>query len=945
MITRQEFLGVVLPPKGFYCVVGIKGKIIHSQTFHSSLAEVDDAVEKLEGQKLNSFVALASFETDGNRTAVNASELKSFFLDLDCGVDDLDKKYPDKNSAVADLKQFVKEMKLPRPMVVDSGNGVHAYWPLTAPVKRDEWKVVAERFKAICAMKGLKIDFNVPADAARVLRAVDSHNFKDIENPRKVSILTVTEPMEFAAFKNLMGISDTATLATRKPLDEATKSLLEKQIPPASFKLILKKSLSGSGCKQIADYVVNQATAPYDMWRAALSVAQVCNDRDKAIHLISRDHPEYSHAETEKKANDTHGAYSCATFQGLNPSGCDGCKFKGKITNPLKLGRGEIEAATPEDNKVVDAVEPERIYTIPDYPFPYIRGKRGGIFVKTKDEDDNPKDVMIYENDFYLVNTVDDPLVGMAGLFRLHLPKDGVKEFLIPMMDMIAKDKFGAHLAKQGVSATGKGQMESIMNYTGAAIKSYQQTRRAEKSRLQFGWTDNHTAFIIGDRQITAAEVSYSPPSSQTLGMVKKFRRVGALSEWKKIAAFYNRPGMELHMFMMFSGFSSALVPFSNQKGGIISLHSTDAGTGKTTMLRMINSIFGHPDDLMLIRDDTPNARAQIVGTLQNYTVTLDEITNDTPEALSQFLYNHLHGRGKERQSASANSIRLNTVSWLCNLVTTGNSTLEDKLLSKKRNPDGELARFLEFQYLPGSDVDKAESDTVFDTLKTNYGVAGEQYVQYLIREMDASIKTLSSMQKSIDKAAKLTQRERYWSTIAATTLTGGLLARASGVLDFSDDDFERVFKWIIAVLKAKRQAVTTAPSEPSLMLGAFLSEHINDALIINGGIDRKANMAQEAPIREPRGKLYIRYEPDTKHLYINKRKFREYCTQGQISYASVIAAMTSLGCFVADKKARMGKGTPFSQPEAVLIFSNAGEKLFEDGEVVNAKPRVVNTD
>jgi hypothetical protein len=40
-----------------------------------------------------------------------------------------------------------------------------------------------------------------------------------------------------------------------------------------------------------------------------------------------------------------------------------------------------------------------------------------------------------------------------------------------------------------------------------------------------------------------------------------------------------------------------------------------------------------------------------------------------------------------------------------------------------------------------------------------------------------------------------------------------------------------------------------------------------------------------------------------------------------------------------------MGKGTPFSQPEAVLIFSNAGEKLFEDGEVVNAKPRVVNTD
>ena len=48
MPTRQEFLGAVLPPEGIYCVVGIKGKVIHSQTFHRTLLDVDVAVETSE---------------------------------------------------------------------------------------------------------------------------------------------------------------------------------------------------------------------------------------------------------------------------------------------------------------------------------------------------------------------------------------------------------------------------------------------------------------------------------------------------------------------------------------------------------------------------------------------------------------------------------------------------------------------------------------------------------------------------------------------------------------------------------------------------------------------------------------------------------------------------------------------------------------------------------
>jgi hypothetical protein len=168
-------------------------------------------------------------------------------------------------------------------------------------------------------------------------------------------------------------------------------------------------------------------------------------------------------------------------------------------------------------------------------------------------------------------------------------------------------------------------------------------------------------------------------------------------------------------------------------------------------------------------------------------------------------------------------------------------------------------------------------------------------------------------------------------------------LARAAGVLDFTDEDFARVYKWVIEMLKNKRANVRNAPAEPGMMLGAFLSEHFNDVLIITSVASRKAGTIPTAPIREPRGKLYIRYEPDSKMLYVNRKKFREFCTLGQVSYAGVIEALTKRGGFLGDRKMRMGKGTQFSQPEAALVFSNEGEKFVEEGEMLNADARNTN--
>jgi hypothetical protein len=924
MLTRQEFWREVLPPEGPYCVVGITtDKRIHSQTFHQTLLEADVAVDALDEKGINSFIGMASFHGGQNRTNANVIHLRSLFLDLDCGADDAN-KYPDQHAAIVALKQFVRDSKFPRPIVVNSGGGVHAYWPLTKPLARLEWKQLAEALKRTCALYGLKTDPSVTADAARVLRAVGTTNWKEAGNPRAVEVLNTAPAVDPEVFRHLMNVSGApeeiaVPTSIGKPMDDVTKALLGNR--PSSFRLILKKSVEGVGCEQILHAVTNQGEMTEPMWRAALSVAQHCKDRDTAIHRLSRNHPEYNWKDTEDKANRISGPYRCETFESNRPGGCAECPHRGKIASPIMLGKGEVEAASPEDNVVRPAQEPDKTYTIPEYPFPYVRGKHGGIYSKKEDAEGNPMDEEVYPNDFYLVNTVDDPLEGMSGLFRLHLPRDGVKEFLIPLRDITAKDTFSKRVSMQGISATGK-KMESLMTYATLAVNKYQKEQRAAKSRVQFGWADNYSSFIIGDRQVTATEILHSPPSSMTLNMVKMFGKSGTLEEWKEIASFYNRPGMELHMFVLFAGFSSPLVPFALQKGGVINLYTPNAGTGKTTTLKMINSIFGHPEDMMLIKADTINARFQRIGTLQNITPTIDEITNESAEVSSDFLYHYLHARGKNRLQNHVNGERVNLTTWAANCVMTANARLEDKLYTKKRNPDGELARFLEFEYQPGNSEDKRDSDKVFSRLKTVYGTAGEVYVQYLINHLQESVDILEQMQDAVDRSAKLTQRERYWSNIAVTSLSGGMLARYAGPLDFmTDADFRRVYGWTINMLKAKREVAKETKLDPRMMLGAFLSEHINDTLVIDSGSTLKAGGIPMVPKREPRGKLYVRFEPDVGVLYLNKTKFRQFCNDAQVSYGSVVEHFTKDGSFLGEKKVRMGKGLHVSEPENVVIF------------------------
>ena len=941
MLNTNDFLSAVLPNDGVYCVVGLKKDESPRQKFVGSIEEVNGLAQELVAQNYNAYFALASFaDPKEGRTAKNAQHLKSFFIDIDCG---MGKPYADQSEGMTALKAFLKATKLPRPTIVNSGNGIHAYWALEAALPSSEWKPLAEQLKMLCTMHKLEADPSVTADTARILRVPNTLNFKDIENPVEVAVLLEGSLVDISVFKDVLqtcvGGEDIFAGMTGQPfvprqMDAMTLALMGNNI--SRFKTIMIKSAKGEGCQQLLHIYENQATIDEPLWRGGLSIAQQCVDRDKAIHTLSNKHPDYSAQATERKANETKGPYTCATFKKLNPSACQGCELN--ITSPIQLGK-EFNEATEEDNTVEVPAEEEgeapTVYQIPKYPFPYTRGAAGGIYTKMKDEDGVEEVTMIYPYDFYVVKRMNDPDRGESLLMRLHLPKDGVKEFIMPLTDVLAKDRFRDTIAKHGLAVLGKKQ-DILMAYITRWVEELQATTEAELARKQFGWLPDNDGFIVGDQEITATEVKYSPPTATTIELVPMFRQKGDFHIWKDVVNAYAREEMEAKAFAFFMGFGNTLLKFTNLKGYLLSLKSQGSGSGKTTVLHTIGSIYGHPEDSFMRNKDTYNQKLQRIGTLQNIPILYDEMTNLPPDQKSNLSYDITEGRAKNRMQSQNNAERLNHTRWATGLITTSNRSLRDDLLSIKAFPEGELMRIMELHIFNDPNDDPAWAREHFGRLHTNYGHAIYPFMQYVVGHLPEVIEFLGKIQAKIDAAAEIKSQERYWSAMAAIAITGGIISKNLGLHNI---DHRPVMAYIIKHIKESRAQNKLMISENSDFLSGFIQRKFHEVLVINGKKDHKTGL-ETGPIREPRGALTARYEPDTKLLYVVAKEYRAECNKAQLNFDESLAMHKKSGAFLGQKRKRMTSGTivDTNLNAPALVFDATKLEFFREEVLLNVK-------
>ena len=940
MLSRTEFLSLVLPPLMTgenYCVFGIKvvnGEEVVNQRFVTSIDGISQRADELMAEEYNVFFGLAKFgDATAGRTAKNAVALKSFFIDLDCGTG---KPYPDIEAGLVALNAFCNKTGLPQPTVVQSGLGAHVYWVLDHDLDRRDWKPFAERLKELAVEEGFDIDPAVPADAARILRVPGTFHTKDPTNPIPVKILHIAPVISAKTYQEILAPSDDIMKMLdkadfKRPMDAMTLALMGAS--QSRFQTIIIKSAEGMGCSQLLHIYENQATIDEPLWRGGLSIAQQCVDRDKAIHNLSKKHPEYSAEETDKKANETKGPYTCETFKKLNPSGCEGCTLK--LTSPIQLGKEIVEADEPEDVMDLDKTTLElRTYTIPPYPYPFFRGKTGGVWGRYKNKDGEEYEDLIYPYDFYVVKRMNDPDVGETILLRLHLPKDGVREFIMPLTGVLAKEKFRDTVASYGVTVLGKKQDE-LMAYVTKWVEELQLHSSAEKAHKQFGWTEGDGSIIIGDREIRADETLYSPPSAPTLPIIPLFQPKGDFNVWKDVINAYGREGMEGRAFAFFMGFGSLLMRFTSLDGFLLNLLSRESGSGKTTVLHSINSIYGRPKELLMSPKDTYNFRLQRLGVMQSLCATIDEITNMAPEQMSNQIYDITSGKGKNRMKSQENAERANHTKWALGVVASSNRSVTDSLLSIKSFPEGELMRILEPHIKPDPYDDPTWSKQHFGRLMNNYGHAIEPYSQALVSQLPMIMTKMQQVQANVDKMANIKSTERYWSAMATIAITGGTIAKTLGLHDIP---VQPVFNYAVNLIKETRSRNREYMFDTDEYLGGFLQRHFNETLVINGNRDAR-NGLEHGPIREPRGALTIRYEPDTKLLYIVIKSYRDDCSKNFTNFEESLTPYRKSGALLGTKKKRMTAGTVANTqaPVTAICFDTTKLDFFNETVLLNA--------
>lgn len=933
-MTDIELLRRVVPQTdGWYCVLGLYQGEIRSQKFYKTLEEVQERGEQLVKIRHDAFFALGKFKTDENRKAANCDAMQAFFLDIDCGPTKAEpdargrvKGYIDQRAGMAALKQLCSMLKLPKPTIVNSGRGWHVYWPLTEPVPREKWLDAAHTFKARCLDSGFHIDPDVPADAARVLRIPGTKNFKD-DPANDVFVMHEATAISYDDFVECIGpLAPRKKSAPPRPLDEFTKALMGNK--QSRFKTIFDKTVAGTGCEQLKFIMVNQDKAEEPLWRAGLSIAQHCVDRDKAIHIISKKHPDYSPDATERKAAQIKGPYTCETFDEYAPGVCCDCPHFGKIKSPIVLGH---EIAKSEPGEIIEQAEftaAEPAFVVPKLPSKYFRGKNGGIYMNVrqgdKDEngnefDEETKVLTVYEYDLFIVKRMYDPSYGETVLIRLSLPKDKTKEFSLSLVDALSKDELRKSLSFHGVIAL-PAQMNLILTYLVACAKELQVTQELEMMRLQFGWADGDSRFILGDREIGPTFVRYSPPSKATREVAAALRPMGTLDEWKRIINVYDMPGFEPHAFAVFTAFGAPLLKFLGVKGGIINLINNRSGTGKSTILQVMNSVWGHPDELMLQWRDTLNVKLHRMAVMNNLPLGVDEITKMSGDDFSDLAYSVTQGAPRRRMKASANEEREAQGYWATTMVCTSNASMTDKLEALKATSEGELMRLMQYKIEPTGNLDKQEAKRIFGRLHSNFGLAGQPYAQYLVQNLEEIIDQTLKVQSRFDQAVKIESRERFWSAMVASNIFGSMIAKKLGLHDI---DTKRVFDWVVEEVKTMQGTVRLSFDDYATIVGEFLLKHNTNILVVNRTSTSKNNIAA-APILLPKGALIVRYEPDTKRLFIIRQVLKEYCVSRQVTFVELLASLSKTGAYIGEARTRLDVGTEISAPPVVALEFDA---------------------
>lgn len=839
--------------------------------------------------------------------------MQSLWLDVDAGEG---KQYDNASGAYTACIAFCAAAGLPQPIYVGSGYGLHVYWPLEEALSLREWEAYAKALKSLCNAHSFSADPSRTSDGASILRPVGAHNRKDPSAPRVVDWGGDVEPYPISAFSMLKIVVKEKPNA--KPMSGQLAALahVHDSIPSNPHQV-------ADLCAQLGHFRATLGVMPEPEWKAGLAVLAFCEDGDDVAHDWSTGDERYDPAETDKKltaAKALSGPTTCEHFNGLN-NRCKSCPLRGTITSPVELGRGAPKATPAQIEFAKSFAEEEATLPVVG-SFCHIGGAL--VFKSEKDGKDVHLRITQYPVVVEAISRAELNAEQHSIVLKHKPPHEGWQHSIVPLKTLFGSSGVAEVMGRGVVVHNG----DLFKQYVRESMDQLNAQGRAQTQYDQFGWKDDETSFLIGQRLYTATDVREVPGGQEVRRRSKGMgaQKGGSMAAWKDSADMLFAPGFEAQGLAVLTSFSAPFMRWQAhaEGGAILSLISRQGGKGKSTALGAAASVWGRLEAMKQTNSDTRVARGIVTGVMGNLPVIRDEYTQRDPEALREEIQIFTEGRDKQRGAADGTLINMGA-SWQTIMIAGSNTSLVDTLRAAK-NGEAMAGRIVEFIVDIPKNAQHWRGDALKDAMDDNAGFAGELFMRSVLQPANMTYlkNCLPQIREDLIKKHGLASDQRFVARWLAGVAVAGLVVRHLGLLDISTDRIidwaqERLFNEDTASFRGRAD-------EPSHMLARFLSDNLQSTLVMPGPFVPKQ---KQLPIKLPTRSLIIRQEVSSGKMFIEVKALRTWMQEQEQTWKDLMDDLKAKGLLINPSRyITLSAGTDMATGQVPCVELNSEHPL-----------------
>lgn len=774
------------------------------------------------------------------RSAESVSAIRSFYIDIDVK----EEAYDTTEAAYAALFKFIADTGLPTPsaVVLSGSGGFHVHWATDRDLTPQEWFPVAFALAAAVIGNGVIADTQCTVDIARILRVPGTMNRKTDEAKEVVlDHIGTAYPYEVirAALAQWEGVYTASKLRPSSAAGlfedgSATAAAIAKAavFSGDTTNGELGENLNDTPLTIRADDVVKQCgflakqlgtggkDTPQPLWFMTALACQYIEDGREVFHAMSEKHPGYSPTDADTmfdrlgKRNQKGGNYGwpqCEKISVYGAEECKTCPLLARKKSPLNFARDVAAVSVAEFDDTL--------------PTRYKRTAEGIIVVEAVDDDGTVTRIPICHYPIHNGWLSNNP---WSFHFTTKMENGRKTGFEIPTEVIFAKDGFSKYLGSKGMFCT-DAQYKQIKEFFVSWLQKLQNTKDGVISAAPFGWSvvDGKVEGFAYASRVWMPD-SDRPAANPNPVLQYQYTPKGNADAWMEAAKVIyeqKRPALDAILAVAFAG---PLVRFTGFGGLILNAYSPESGIGKTTAMKVSQSVWANPVLAMQGLNDTSNSVLNKMGHLKSLPVYWDEIKSEAQVKRFCSIVFDLTG-GREKTRLNSDSTLKTSGTWQTLMVSASNDTLIDGMAREVGSTTAGLHRLFEYTVSKPETMsrDVGAVQRLLGKLDDNFGHAGLTYAKFLGKHFARVEREVAAAQDSLYSRVNVKQEERMWIATMAVILKG---ADYANELKLTNIDTAALEGFLMGVLTHMRGEVDKSPSDMSneMSVSTVLAEFLN---------------------------------------------------------------------------------------------------------------------